>query len=309
MSSLLIHNLTFERWRTALAALGVLCCLAWTSAVQAVVLRDDRQQDVVVDSPPQRVVSLLPSLTEIVCALGQCDKLVGVDRYSNWPASVSRLPRLGGGLDPDIEKVVSLQPDLVLLATSTRGADRLQALGVKVMALEPRTYADVQRVLQTVGQALQVPSAQRAQVWREMDAALAEAARSLPESLKGQRVYVEVSPVPYGASEASFIGETLQRLGLRNILPAELGPFPQINPEFVVRADPDFILLGESSLPSLLKRPGWSGLKAVREGHYCVFTQPQADVLVRPGPRMAEGARLIAQCLMRPWGNAARGLP
>jgi len=68
-----------------------------TSTAQAVVLRDDRQIEVTIAKPPQRIVSLLPSLTETVCALGQCEKLVGVDRYSNWPESIAKLPRMGGG--------------------------------------------------------------------------------------------------------------------------------------------------------------------------------------------------------------------
>ena len=92
---------------------------------QGVVLRDDRQVDVHIKKPPQRIVSLLPSLTETVCALGQCHKLVGVDRYSNWPESVAKLPRLGGGLDASIERVVAAKPDLVLMASSARGAERL----------------------------------------------------------------------------------------------------------------------------------------------------------------------------------------
>ena len=79
-----------------MAALCALC-VGWliTSAAQAVVLRDDRHIDVTVAKPPQRIVSLLPSLTETVCALGQCQKLVGVDRYSNWPDSIDKLPRMG----------------------------------------------------------------------------------------------------------------------------------------------------------------------------------------------------------------------
>ena len=88
------------------------------SSVHAVVLRDDRQVDVTIHQPPQRIVSLLPSLTETVCALGQCQKLVGVDRYSNWPDRIAHLPRMGGGLDPNIESVVAAKPDLVLMATS-----------------------------------------------------------------------------------------------------------------------------------------------------------------------------------------------
>ena len=269
------------------------------TAAQAVTVQDDRQQPVEITKAPQRIVSLLPSLTETVCALGQCARLVGVDRYSNWPASIQALPRMGGGIDPNIESIVAQKPDLVLLAGSTRGVERLQALGITVLRLEPRTHADVQRVLHTVAQALGVPHAEADRVWREIDAGVRAAVQSLGAQARSQRVYFEVSPTPYGASESSFIGETLQRMGVRNILPAALGPFPQINPEFVVRAQPDVIMAGDSSRASMLQRPGWAQMRAVRENRICVFSPQQADIVVRAGPRMAEGAQLMAQCLRR----------
>ncbi len=276
--------------------LGCMLCAAWA---QAVTVQDDRQQNVELAKPPQRIVSLLPSLTETVCALGQCHKLVGLDRYSNWPASVRQLPRMGGGLDPSIEAVVAQRPDLILMATSARGAERFEGLGLKVLMLEPRTHSDVQRVLHTVAQALGVPQAQSDAVWRQIDAGVVAAAQSLPPQVKGQKIYVEVSPAPYGASESSFIGETLTRLGLRNILPANLGPFPKINPEFVVRAQPDVIMAGDSSRASMVQRPGWAQLKAIQSGKVCAFSSEESDMLVRAGPRMAEGARLMVRCLQR----------
>lgn len=280
----------------------VLACFPWST--QAFTVLDDAQHKVEIPQRPQRIVSLLPSLTETVCALGQCQRLVAVDRYSNWPESVRRLPRMGGGIDPNIESIVAQKPDLVLLAGSTRGVERLQALGITVLRLEPRTHADVQRVLLTVAEVLGLPRAEADRVWREIDAGVQSAAQSLALQARQQRVYFEVSPTPYGASESSFIGETLQRMGVRNILPASLGPFPQINPEFVVRAQPDVIMAGDSSRTSMLQRPGWPQMRAVREDRLCVFTPEQADVAVRAGPRMAEGARLMAQCLNRVAGGA-----
>jgi iron complex transport system substrate-binding protein len=128
-------------WAQALVLVG-LALLACLQNAHAVTVLDDRQQKVQIDQAPQRIVSLLPSLTETVCALKQCDKLVGLDRYSNWPESVKTVPRVGGGLDPNIESIVALKPDLVLAAGSTRGADRLQALGLNVLRLEPRNHAD-----------------------------------------------------------------------------------------------------------------------------------------------------------------------
>jgi iron complex transport system substrate-binding protein len=275
-------------------------CALWgmCSAAQAIVLRDDRQVDVTLTQAPQRIVSLLPSLTETVCALGHCQKLVGVDRYSNWPERIAHLPRMGGGLDPNIESVVAAKPDLVLMATSARGAARLEALGLTVLALEPNTHADVQRVIRLMARALGVPEAESERVWRNIDAGVYAAAQSIPAHAKGQRVYFEVGPAPYGASESSFMGQTLQRLGARNILPASLGPFPKINPEFVVRAQPDLIMVGDSSYADMATRPGWQAMRAMRMQRVCHFKAEEADVLMRAGPRMDEAARLMAQCLI-----------
>jgi len=278
----------------------LLCWLAasaFTNAHAAAPLQvtDDRGVVVTFAQTPQRIVSLLPSLSETVCELGQCQRLVGVDRYSDFPLSLRALPQVGGGLDPNIEAIVALKPDVVLMATASRAGERLQSLGIKVVALEPKSHADVKRVLEKIGQVLQVPDAQR--VWRVIDAGVAAAAQSLPVSVRQTRVYFEVNRAPYGAGESSFIGETLSRLGAKNIVPASLGPFPKLNPEFVVRANPDVIMVGDRNYVGMEGRPGWASIRAIKEHRVCVFTVAQSDVVVRPGPRMAEGARLMAQCL------------
>lgn len=278
-------------WRFSL----LLAAMLVSVAVQGATLTDERGVSVSLSKPPQRIVSLLPSLTETVCALGQCQRLVGVDRYSNFPEAVRKLPQVGGGIDPNVEAIVALKPDLVLLATSAQGAGRLESLGLKVAALEPKTHADVQRVLTQLGQLLSVPDAQR--VWRTIDDEVKAAAQAVPAAARGARVYFEVNSAPYAASESSFIGETLTRLGARNIAGAALGPFPKLNPEFVVRADPDLIMVGDRPDVRLEQRPGWTTMRALRERRVCMFTPEQADMLVRPGPRMAEGARLMVQCL------------
>jgi iron complex transport system substrate-binding protein len=276
----------------------ILLVLALAPTAGAVQITDERGVAVSPGKTPQRIVSLLPSLTETVCELGACARLVGVDRYSNYPASVRSLPRLGGGIDPNIEAIVALQPDLVLLATSSRAAARLQSLGLNVVALEPRNFADVRRVLGQISDLLDLPSAEGVQrVWDSIQADLQASAKSLAPRLRNARVYFEVNNAPYAAGQSSFIGEILTELGLQNIVPGQLGPYPKINPEFVVRADPDFILLSDSSVQEMNKRPGWSALRAVRSQRVCVFNSEQSDVLVRAGPRMAQAARLITKCL------------
>jgi len=280
------------RWlgRALALLLGSLCLHA-----AALELVDDRGVAVRLDRPPQRIVSVLPSLTEMVCDLGQCARLVGVDRYSNYPESVRSLPRVGGGLDPNIEAIVALRPDLVLLATSSAATDRLQALGIRVAALEPKNHADVKRVLLALGQVLGVSHA--AQRWQAIDGAVQAVARALPARMRGARVYFEVNDAPYAASESSFIGQTLAQLGVRNIVPGSLGPFPKLNPEFVVRGDPDVIMVGDATVAGMAQRPGWSAMRAIRLGRVCVFSAAESDTMVRPGPRLAEAAAAMARCL------------
>lgn len=275
----------------ALAAMLLAAC----GSALALQVTDDRGVVVQFDKPPQRIVALLPSLTETVCALGQCQRLVGTDRYSNHPEHVRNLPKVGGGLDPNIEAVVALRPDVVLIASSSRASERLAALGLKVVVLEPKSHADVRRVLEIVGVLLDVPDAQR--VWRAIDAGVSAAAQSLPASVRGTKVYFEVNSAPFAAGESSFIGETMARLGVKNIVPAALGPFPKLNPEYVVRANPDLIMVGDRNYLGMNQRPGWSGIRALREQRVCRFTADEGDMLVRPGPRMAEAAGIMARCL------------
>ncbi|AYM96042.1 ABC transporter substrate-binding protein [Acidovorax sp. 1608163] len=278
-----------------LIVLGLL--MAGLARAQPVQVTDDRGRAVTLSRPPQRIVSLLPSLTETICALDQCHRLVGVDRYSNYPASVQKLPKVGGGLDPNIEAIVALRPDVVVMSVSSRAGERLEALGVKVVTLEPKTHADVQRVLGTMARLLGQPDDAARKVWRVIDAAVSAAAQSLAPEARNTRVYFEVSRGPYGAGESSFIGETLTRLGVKNIVPVSLGPFPRLNPEFVVRANPDLIMMGNRSMQNMVPYPGWDTIKAVREQRLCVYGPDDSDTVVRPGPRMAEAARLMAQCI------------
>lgn len=284
-----------------LERLLALLLLAAALPAAAVDIKDDLGHVTQLAAPPQRIVSLLPSLTETVCELGACARLVGVDRYSNFPASVNALPKLGGMDDTNVELIASLKPDVVLVAVSSRVADRLRALGLKVVALEPRSYQDVQRVLNTLGQILSVPDAQR--VWRRIEAGVAAAAASVPATARGVRVYYEVANGIWAAGPVSFMGETLTRLGAGNIIPPDLGPFPKINPELVVKANPALIMVGSRGVQGLAERPGWNQIDAIRRGRICVFKPDEGDILARPGPRMAEAAQIMARCLREKAGS------
>lgn len=278
--------------------------LAWLMAGAAlpalatVTVTDDRGQPLTLQRPAQRIVSLLPSLTEGLCALEACERLVGVDRFSNWPAQVRQLPQLGGLEDTTIERLVRLQPDLVVAAVSARALGRLQALGIPVLALEPKSLADTRRVLEVLAQAVGKPG-EGERLWAQIDQGVSAAAARVPAALRGQAVYFEVASAPYAAGASSFVGELLTRLQLGNVVPAALGPFPKLNPEFVLRAQPAIVMASARAVAEMPARPGWSGLRALQAGRSCGFAEARYEMLVRPGPRLAEAAGVIADCLVQ----------
>lgn len=258
---------------------------------------DDHGQVLQFKEPPKRIVSMLPSITETVCILGKCSKLIGVDRYSNWPKSITNLPKLGGGLDPNIEAIISLNPDLVLVGPSPRASERLKSLGIPVFSLDSKSYADVKRTIEKLALILGVPKKDAQKIWDDVDLGVEKASKLLPPGVAKAKVYFEVNRAPYAAGPNSFIGEILGRLGLVNIMPASLGPFPKISPEFIVSLNPDVIMVGDRNYIGMNDRPGWAQLDAIKNGNVCVFKESDADVIIRPGPRISEGAMAIVDCL------------
>jgi len=269
-------------------------------AAHASIVRDDLGRDVRFAEPPRRIITLLPSITETVCALGACDRLVATDRYSDWPVAVRALPKAGGLDDAQVELIVSLKPDLVILSRSQRITDRLADLGIASFALETDRYSDIEHNIDVLGQIL--GTSERA---AELNDSIAARVRAIGDAARaarageGPRVYFEVDRAPYAAGPTSFIGELLARVGARNIVTADLGAFPKLNPEYVVRYEPDVIFVSATDAPSLAERPGWDKLRAVKEHRFCSFPPEIRDTLVRPGPRVADGMQAIADCLAR----------
>src|SRR5271165_7611098 len=182
------------RWAAVLALGIVWICGAQAARAGGVnVQRDDLQRDVAFEREPKRIITLLPSLTETVCALGACDRLVATDRYSNWPVHVQSLPKAGGIDDAQIELIVSLRPDLVLFSSSQRITDRLRDLGLVCFALSTDSYPDISHTVRTVGAILGV--ADRAQ---RLDEAIARDVRQIGAQAMARRggdgpsVYFEV---------------------------------------------------------------------------------------------------------------------
>ena len=293
----LTRRIGLKAWAAAMLAAA---CATFATATAAtappISLVDDRGTTVALPAPPQRIVSLLPSLTESVCVLGACDRLVATDRWSNWPAPVAGLPKLGGLEDANVERIVALRPDLVLLAPSSRLSGRLRSLGLPVAELDATELGQVRRVLDKVAVLIGQPQAAAVQ-WQRMQDELRLARMAVPERARGIAVYVEVGSAPYAASESSYIGELLTQLGTRNVVPAALGPFPKLNPEFVVKARPALIVVSAGERAGLATRPGWSRMDAVRQGRICALSSADMDVLSRPGPRVGQAAMVLAHCL------------
>lgn len=283
-------------------AMWWLCLMLSLPAHAAITVVDDQGAKVTLAAPPQRIVSLLPSLTESVCVLGACGRLVATDRWSNWPESVRRLPKLGGLDDANLELILAQRPDLVLLSSSNRLAARLRALGLTVAELDAEDLPQVQRLLTKVAALLGVPQ-QAAVQWQVIESDIRKAQAMVPVAARGTRVYFEVSSALYAAGESSYIGQLLTRLGAVNVVSAQWGPFPKLNPEFVVRAQPDLIMLSATEAEGLVRRPGWSQMKAVQRGRICAMPPVDYDVLSRPGPRLGAAAQVLARCLASAGGR------
>lgn len=175
-----------------LAALSVLLALAFAFPLT---LQDDLGRTVTLQAPPKRIVTMLPSVTETVCALGACDRIVATDDYSDWPESVKRLPKAGGLYNPNPELIVSLKPDLVLVSKYGRLYETLERAGLTVYAVRTETYEDIFKTVRTLGRLLGLEAeAERlvAQIQKEVyqEEARAAKARSRP------RVYYEIDPTP-----------------------------------------------------------------------------------------------------------------
>lgn len=245
---------------------------------------------------PLRVVSLLPSTTELVCELGACDRLVAVDQHSNYPQSIRALPRVGSMGTWSIEALVRARPDLVLMPRDPQLAERLKQLGLTHRVVDPRNLVEVRASFGEVAQDLGLGAARGERLWQSLQSQMQSLRAAMPASALRQRVHVELDSAGYVAGPSSYLGELVQALGMRHALTLENPPYPHLSPEWVVRAQPDWLLLLFTPTTPLPQRPGWTQLSAVKARQVCAYSPDEVDVLVRPGPRLAQAARLLVQC-------------
>ena len=243
---------------------------------------------------PKRVVSVLPSTTETLCALGLCERLVGVDDSSDFPASVVKLPRVGGLYNPNVEAMVALKPDLVVVSKYGKLAESLAAAGITVLAINPETYDEVFSKTLVLGRVMN-RAGQAKNLVIQMRRDIARIEILTKNAVRKPTAYYEVDPTPYTVGPNSFIGVLLAKAGAVNIIPASLGDFPKISPELVVQQNPQLIL--GVDLATARARPGWAGIAAVKSGRVMAIAPGSAmdNLLTRPGPRLPLALAALAK--------------
>ena len=292
-----------------LAALTLAACTpAVPSGNEAagITLTDGLGREVKLESAAQRVVSLAPSNTEILFALGAGDKVVGRDEVSDYPAEALALPTVGGWSGFSAEAIVALKPDLVLAAeiNSPELVAELEGLGLTVYYLSnPKTleelYVNIEIVATLTGRdATKLTDSLKARV-----AAVDE--KIMPLSYHPS-VFYEVDATdpskPYSVGPGTFIHVLINRAGGANAveLAGITDPYPQISLEQLVIAPPDIIILGDSmwgtTAEAVAARPGWDTLKAVVDGKIFPFDD---NLVSRPGPRLIDGLEALARLLHR----------
>lgn len=289
-----------------LAAASFLALQASETPSQAeLTVTDQWGRNVDVASSPQRIVSLLPSATEILFAVGAGERVVGVDRYSDYPAEVvervreGRITVVGGIADPSIETIVALEPDLIFAGhKEIQGAavNSLEAKGLTVIALDPKNvtqlYESILLVGKLTGQTMEA---------EEVVSAMKEKIQSVTQKTSGLtkvRVYYEVWNDPLmTVGPGTWMHDLIEMAGGENIFADSSAAYPQIGSEAVVQLNPDVIILpaqNPTSLDDVRNRPAWSMVNAVKNGK--VYTI-DGDVISRPGPRIVEGLDQLARLI------------
>ena len=263
-----------------------------------------------IKAKPLRIVSLAPTATEDLYAVGAGPQVVAVDQNSDYPAAAKRTSL--SGLTPNLEAIAKYSPDLVISYQDANGlVAGLKKLGVPVL-IEPAaaTLADAYAQIDQIGQATgHLTQAQ--QIVTTMKAKIAAEVRQAGSSHPGLTYYWELTANPYySVTSSTFIGQILGLFGLKSIADAadkaSDGGYPQLSPEYIVKAQPQIIFLADNQAadggqtPAVVaKRPGWSAVPAVKDGEVIGLND---DIASRWGPRLPQLVEQIAQAVERASG-------
>lgn len=303
-----------KRWKSALLvlALAVAGCGSsdGSSTVEAEagggfpVTIEDATQRVTIERLPERIVSLSPSATETLFALGAGDQVIAVDEESDYPPDVPKTDL--SSYQPNVEAIVGYDPDLVVLSASVPRdvPTGLRRVGVTVVAEPaPANLDDAYAQMRELGIVTGHPAAGR-RVAREVRARVERLFASAPSG-RGLDFFHELDPDLYSAGSRNFIGRIYQRLGLSNVAdPAARRagtPYPQMSSEAVVAADPDLIVLADTeccgqSPATVARRPGWDQVSAVRTGAIVAIDD---DIASRWGPRIPVFVSNVVEAMQR----------
>ncbi|MEW6227756.1 MAG: cobalamin-binding protein [Bacillota bacterium] len=289
-----------------LAVLAVVGLLAWgldlpqklgTRGEKPMTVIDDLGREVVLRRTPGKIVSIAPSNTEILFALGLGDKVVGVTDSCDYPEAAKSKPKVGS-VELDYEKIVEIAPDLVVAVGSLQrqAIDRLSELGVCVLAVDPKTVDGVLAAVTLIGKATGAED-RAAMLVAELSRRI-EAVRSKVSSIGASarpRVFVEIWNEPLmTAGPGTFVDELISAAGGENIAHDARGAWPQFSAEAVIERDPEVVILTGFNKAEALARPAWQGISAYGSGR---VHELHPDLLVRPGPRLVQGLEELAKLL------------
>ena len=263
-----------------------------------VTVSDRLDRQVSFSAASRRIVSLTPSMTEVLFAIDAGDRIVGATTHCNYPPAAEEIPRVGGGTLESInqESIIALNPDLVLCKWDKYEPllRNLERLGVRVLALGPETLAELYDDTRMLGQ-VTGNSAQAEALVETMQRRVEMVVRQVPAG-DGPKVFYQVWNDPLmTAGGNSFIGELLVLAGFENLFEETPIRYPKVNPEVVVAGDPDIILAPSThgapvTIESILTRPGWSRVRAVREKRIYLLNR---DTISRCGPRLVDALEEI----------------
>ncbi|GAB3016549.1 ABC transporter substrate-binding protein [Nocardioides flavus (ex Wang et al. 2016)] len=253
--------------------------------------------EVTLDEQPQRIVSLSPSATEILFAIGAGDQVVAADEYSTYPAEAPTTDL--SAYDPNVEAIAGHEPDLVVIANDTNGiVGALAKLDIPtIVNPAPATVEDGYDGVAALGLATGHVD-ETAKVVADMRAEVADALEAAPQ--QGLRVYHELDEELYAASSHSFIGSVYDALGATNVADAadkQRSGYPQLTEEAVIAADPELIVITDQvsyTAEDVASRPGWENVSAVRNGDIVTV---DADISSRWGPRLPQMIESIADAM------------
>ncbi len=249
---------------------------------------DDLGRSVSADSLPRRIVSLAPSLTEMLFAIGAGSRVVGVTSYCNYPPAAEQKTVVGDLVTPDIERILSLEPDIVFISVegnSQRTFTTLEKLGIRLFVSNPRNLQGVYKSIQDMGMLLHAEQ----QSSELLDSLRAVERRLLTSSLterKSVLMLLSLQPL-MAAGRDTFIDEVISLAGGSNAAAALTGSYPVLNREMLLRINPDLMLypddMGVDETQVRRGYPEWKELKAMNAG---AMYRIDADVFLRPGPRV-----------------------